>query len=299
VADYQFVIADVFTDRCFSGNQLAVLTDARGLTSEQMQDIAREFNFAETTFVLPADTTRTTPLIRIFTPKIELPFAGHPTIGTAAVLSFLGQCPKADVTGAVVYEEGIGPICLRVQPARGRTVFSELEIAAALESTPSPDLGGLASTIGLPRGAIRSAWCGGIGVHFCFVHLQDQDSVDSAAIDRQLWNATLHSHPPQVFLFSGNFESGGTLYARMLAPALGIEEDAATGSACVGLVAFLAEGSPLRDTVVDLTIHQGIAMRRPSLLKAAAHRVGGRVQHVRLGGDSVIMAEGSLTIDPR
>lgn len=241
---YPFVIADVFTATLFSGNQLAVITDARGLSSDQMQKIAREFNFAETTFVLPADAGRTRPLIRIFTPRMELPFAGHPTIGTAAVLSFLRLAPAADAAGTVIYEEQIGSIALRVQPAQGRTVFAELEITAQLESTPAPDLPVMAAAIGLDQGAIRTVWCAGIGIPFCFVHLQNEQAVDAAVIDRQCWASRLRAHPPQVFLFAGELADGGTLYARMLAPALGIDEDAATGSACVGLAASLAERSP-------------------------------------------------------
>ena len=293
---YPYVIADVFTDTLFCGNQLAVITDGRGLSSEQMQRIAREFNFAETTFVLPADASRPRHLIRIFTPRVELPFAGHPTIGTAAVLSFLRVAPPADATGAVIYEEKIGPIRLRVEPVKGRTVFAELEISAALEFGPAPVLPDIAAALGLTRGAVKKAWCAGIGLSFCFVQLSDEAAVDSAAVSTSLWKETLSACPQQVFLFSGEFADGGTLYARMLAPGLGIEEDAATGSACVGLVASLSEGSTAADAVLGLTIRQGVAMGRPSLLQAHAHRAQGATHHVRLGGSSIIVAEGSLLI---
>jgi trans-2,3-dihydro-3-hydroxyanthranilate isomerase len=296
VQRYPFVIADVFTETLFSGNQLAVVTDARGLTPQQMQNIAREFNFAETTFVLPAEAGRTRPVIRIFTPRMELPFAGHPTIGTAAVLSFLQLAPAADAGGVVIYEELIGPICLRVGPAQGRTVFAELEIAAPLESGPSPDVAALATAIGVAQSIIRTTWCAGIGLSFCFVHVQNDRAVDAAVIDRQLWESRLSAHPSQVFLFSGDFEDGGTLYARMLAPALGIEEDAATGSACVGLIASLAERSSQCEATLGLTIHQGVAMGRPSLLRVHAQRLEGGKHQVRLGGNSVIVAEGSITV---
>jgi trans-2,3-dihydro-3-hydroxyanthranilate isomerase len=296
VQRYPFVITDVFTDALFSGNQLAVVTDARGLSTQQMQNIAREFNFAESTFVLPADAERARPVIRIFTPTLELPFAGHPTIGTAAVLSFLQLSPPADADGTLVYEEKIGPIRLRVRPAQARTVFAELEITSPLESGPSPDLAALAAAISLPQSAISTSWCAGIGIPFTFVHLANAQTVDAVTVDRKLWQAGLSACPAQVFLFSGNFEDGGTLYARMLAPAFGIEEDAATGSACVGLVASLAARIPLAEAVLGLTIHQGVAMGRPSLLQVCAHRMAGRTQQVRLGGNSVIVAEGSITV---
>jgi len=296
-SSYQFVLADVFTDTIFGGNQLAVVTDARGLSSEQMQNIAREFNFSETTFVLPAQSANARHVIRIFTPRAELPFAGHPTLGTAAVLSFLQLSPAADAHGTVIYEEAIGPIAVRVQPARGRTVFAEFEIAAALERGPAPHLPELARAAGVRPSAIRETWCAGIGIPFCFVHLTDEHAVDAAVIDRKLWQALVtRGCAPQVFLFCGDFTDGGMLYARMLAPALGIAEDPATGSACAGLVASLSERSPLREAVLGLTIRQGLAMGRPSLLEAYAHRLKGRTHHVRLRGNSVIVAEGSITV---
>jgi trans-2,3-dihydro-3-hydroxyanthranilate isomerase len=296
-SSYQFVIADVFTDTIFGGNQLAVVTDARGLSSAQMQKIAREFNFSETSFVLPAQTAGARHVIRIFTPQAELPFAGHPTIGTAAVLSFLQLAPAADAQGTVVYEEGIGPIAVRVRPASGRTVFAEFEIAAPLAMGPAAKPADLALAAGLAPSAIRETWCAGIGIPFCFVHLTDERAVDGAVIDRKRWQALLADGcAAQIFLFCGNFADGGTLYARMLAPALGVAEDPATGSACVGLVASLAERSPLRAAVLGLTIRQGVAMGRPSLLEAYAHRHEGRTQHLRLRGNSVIVAEGSITV---
>ena len=293
---YSFVIADVFTETLFSGNQLAVITDARGLTPQQMQNIAREFNFAETTFVLPVEAGRPRPVIRIFTPRMELPFAGHPTIGTAAVLSFLQLSPAADADGAVIYEEMIGPIGLRVSPAQDRTVFAELEIAAPLAMGPAADVAALATAIGAAQSTIRTSWCAGIGIPFCFVHLQNDRAVDAAVIDRQVWASRLSAQPSQVFLFAGDFEDGGTLYARMLAPALGIDEDAATGSACVGLIASLAGRNPQCEATLGLTIHQGVAMGRPSLLRVHARRLDGGQYRVRLGGNSVIVAEGSIAV---
>jgi trans-2,3-dihydro-3-hydroxyanthranilate isomerase len=295
-SSYQFVIADVFTDAIFGGNQLAVLTDARGLSREQMQKIAHEFNFSETTFVLPGEAGAR-HAIRIFTPGTELPFAGHPTIGTAAVLSFLQLAPAADAHGTVVYEEGIGPIAVRVQPAIGRTVFAEFELAAPLAMGPAPNPADLAHAAGLAPGAIRETWCAGIGIPFCFVQLSDERAVDGAVIDRRRWQALVADGcAAQVFLFCGDFADGGTLYARMLAPEFGIAEDPATGSACVALVASMAERTALHEGVLGLTIRQGVAMGRPSLLEAYAHRREGRTHHVRLCGNSVIVAEGTITV---
>ncbi|HEX3838109.1 MAG TPA: PhzF family phenazine biosynthesis protein [Steroidobacteraceae bacterium] len=296
-SSYKFALTDVFTDALFGGNQLAVVTDARGLSSAQMQNIAREFNFSETTFVLPPQAVGARHVIRIFTPRAELPFAGHPTIGTAAVLAFQQLAPAADAHGTVIYEEAIGPIAVRVQSARGRTLIAEFEIAAALERGPSPDLSELAHAVGVSPSAVTQAWCAGIGIAFCFVHLTDEHTVDAAVVDRTLWQALVaRGCAAPVFLFCGEFTDGATLYARMLAPDLGVAEDPATGSACVALVASLAERGALREGVLGLTIRQGVAMGRPSLLQAYAHRVAGATHHLRLRGSSVIVAEGSLTI---
>jgi trans-2,3-dihydro-3-hydroxyanthranilate isomerase len=300
VSSYRYVIADVFTDAIFGGNQLAVVTDARGLSSEQMQDIAREFNFSETTFVLPAQAGGTRHVIRIFTPRAELPFAGHPTIGTAAVLSFLQLAPAADADGTVIYEEAIGPIAVRVEPARGRTVLAEFEIAAPLQFGSTPDLTDLARAVGVSPDTIKESWCAGIGIPFCFVQLTDESAVDAAVIDPKLWQVLVaRGCAAQVFLFCGDFADGGTLYARMLAPALGVAEDPATGSACVALVASLSDRSALHQAVLSLTIRQGVAMGRPSMLQAYAHRVAGRTHHLRLRGDSVMVAEGSINLPGR
>ncbi len=297
MSSYRYVIADVFTDLIFGGNQLAVITDAHGLSSAQMQDIAREFNFSETTFVLPAPVVGARHVIRIFTPRAELPFAGHPTIGTAAVLSFLQLAPAADADGTVIYEEAIGPIAVRVQAARGRTVLAEFEIAAPLQFGSAPNLPELARAVGVSPGAIKETWCAGIGIPFCFAHLTDEGAVDAAVIDARPWQALVaRGCAAQVFLFCGDFADGGTLYARMLAPALGVAEDPATGSACVALVASLSDRSALHEAVLELTIRQGVAMGRPSLLQAYAHRLAGRTHHLRLRGNSVMVAEGSIKL---
>jgi trans-2,3-dihydro-3-hydroxyanthranilate isomerase len=291
-----FVIADVFTDRAFSGNQLAVIPDARGLSAELMQKIAREFNFSETTFVLPADAERARPFIHIFTPHEELPFAGHPTIGTAAVLSLLQRAPPA-AAGWVTYDERIGPITCRVQPPEGRRLSAEFEIATALKHAASPEIRHVAPALGLPEAAVLQAWSAGIGIPFCFVQLLDRQAVDATVIDSRICQLHLAHCPQQFFVFAGDYADGGTLYARMLAPAMGIAEDPATGSACVALVASLAERSGQPECT--LTIHQGIAMGRASVLHARTLRGDGdgdAAARVRVGGSSVIIAEGSLHV---
>jgi trans-2,3-dihydro-3-hydroxyanthranilate isomerase len=130
---YRFVIADVFTDQPFGGNPLAVLPDARGLDDALMQKIAREFNLSETVFVLPPEAPAHTRRLRIFTPATEVPFAGHPTVGTALVLARLGEVPLQGATTRIVFEEGAGPVPVTITAAHGQAAFAQLSAPQAPE----------------------------------------------------------------------------------------------------------------------------------------------------------------------
>jgi len=135
---HRFLTADVFTDRIFEGNQLAVLPDGRGLTTVQMQRTAREFNFSETVFVLPPESSRHTRRIRIFTPNAELPFAGHPTIGTAHVLAAIGEITLERETTDIVIAEGVGPVSVTVRARDGHPVSARLRAPRPPEFGPPP-----------------------------------------------------------------------------------------------------------------------------------------------------------------
>jgi trans-2,3-dihydro-3-hydroxyanthranilate isomerase len=165
----KFVICDVFTEKAFGGNQLAVFPDARGLGEGAMQALAREFNFAETTFVLPPQDPGHFRRVRIFTPKVELPFAGHPTVGTAAVLATLGLSS----TNEVVLEEGIGPVVVELELG-GRAPFARLVLEKEVESPPdTPARAAAAAALSLPEAAVRDAWFASVGVPFCFIELAE------------------------------------------------------------------------------------------------------------------------------
>lgn len=293
---YDFVIADVFTEHAFGGNQLAVLPDAQGLTRAQMQAIAREFNFAETTFVLPADEPGSTARLRIFTPRSELPFAGHPTVGSAAVLTRLGLVPTAAGRASVVFAEGIGPVHVEVSDRDG-ALHAELRLAAVLDLPPQrPDLVALAAALGLPGDAVREAWFAGVGLSFCFLHLASDAHVDAVALDQGALEGAVGGGARELYVFSGDLTDGGGVYARMFAPGLGIEEDPATGSAAAALVACLAARDGRREATVRLRIRQGFAMGRPSHLAASATTLGGRLDHVTVAGGVVVFGTGTITI---
>ena len=135
---YRYLTADVFTDRIFGGNQLAAFPDARGLETSRMQDVARELNLSETVFVFPPEDRRHTRRLRIFTPGRELPFAGHPTVGTGFVLAAIGDVPLAGPLTRIVFEEGVGPVPVSIRAEGGRPVFSQLSVARLPELGPEP-----------------------------------------------------------------------------------------------------------------------------------------------------------------
>ena len=242
---WRFHIVDVFTTSAFAGNSLAVLPDARGLTTAQMQAIAREFNFSETTFVFPDEADASHPTVRIFTPRAEVDFAGHPTIGTACALVMHG-CHGVDpsVPARLIIEENVGPIIVDVERRNG--IFHAALTLGAEIDTPSgaPSLADTAAALTLDPKDVRQAFFAGVGLPICCVELRSEAAVDRAVIDRPAWSrAFASSWSPHIFLFAGRLEHGGSLHARMFAPALGIEEDAATGSACAALVGALASSS--------------------------------------------------------
>lgn len=294
---HRFIIADVFTETAFGGNQLAVFPDGRGVSDRAMQALAREFNFAETTFVLPPQDPRHLRRVRIFTPKAELPFAGHPTVGTAAVLTRLGLVPISDGAATIVLEEGIGPITVEIR-LRGETVFAHLVTEKVVESPSTrPARKAAASALSLREEAVLETWFAGVGVPFCFVHVASRESVDRAVLDRAAWSANFASAwSPNLYFFAGGLAPGSRLYARMFAPALGIEEDPATGSGAAALAGCLAARSPGENGVFRWEIDQGIAMGRPSFIEASAEKRRGQTAKVKVGGATVLVGEGTMTV---
>jgi len=285
----EFSLIDVFSDRPFGGNQLAVFPRAEGLSDEVMQQLAREFNFAESTFVLPSSDPACTHRVRIFTPRTELPFAGHATVGTAAVLA-----SRNPGSSQFLFEEGIGPVTVIADGPAWRLVLPSPEY----ETSPQPPSAvPVARALSLPETAVVRCWFAGVGLRFCFVQLTGQDMVDRATLDTSAWRVGLaDGWSPHLYVFAGDFRDGQRLYSRFFAPAIGVAEDPATGSACVTLVASLADGSPQADGSFHLRIDQGVAMDRPSLLDATARKEHGKVTEVSVCGRAAIIGHGIITI---
>jgi len=293
---HAFVIADVFTETAFGGNQLAVFTDARGLSDRAMQALARELNFAESTFVLPPADPRHTRRVRIFTPNRELPFAGHPTIGTAAVLASLGLAGQKGPRLDVILEEGARPVAVEVR-LDGSTPYACLTREGQVEKpTMRPSRPAAAAAISLPEGDVLDAWFASVGVPFCFVHVSSAAAIDRARLERSAWTANFsEAWAPNLYLFAGEPAPGGRLHVRMFGPAFGIEEDPATGSGAAALAGCLADRLTSDGTFAWL-IDQGVAMGRPSRLEIWAERRGGRTVAVKVGGSTVLVGEGSMTV---
>jgi trans-2,3-dihydro-3-hydroxyanthranilate isomerase len=311
---YAFHWLDVFTQQRFGGNQLVVFPDGRGLSDAQMAQIAREFNISETVFVLPPETPGGTRKLRIFTPGRELPFAGHPTIGTAHLLAtrLLDSAVTSDTE--LVLEEVVGPVRVAARPQADGSLFVQLSAARAPEfRNPALDVAALARALNLEPADFESDLPRGFascGTPFLIVPLRDTDALRRARIDSAEWMRIVNAgalggitdpfwvdHVYPIARDASLAARGVDLRVRMFAPGLGITEDAATGAAATALAAHLAaHATPERDGTFKWTIEQGIEMERPSLLYLEADKRDGNVTAVRVGGYAVWIGEGHLTI---
>ena len=293
----RYVTVDVFTDRAFGGNPLAVVLDAAGLSAAQMQAIAAEFNYAETTFVLPPADPAHTARVRIFTPRSELPFAGHPNIGTAFVLARAGSAAGE----RLVFEEGAGLVPLSVRREAGEVCGAELTAPRPFARLSEMAVADVAAYVGLEADAVRTALhpplVASVGLPFVFAELTSVQALQRARPDL----AAFSRAPPRdgadgVFLHVADPADPQCRHARMFAPLHGIWEDPATGSATAALIGLLADLSADADAELTLTVRQGEAMGRPSVLHARASKRGGRVAAVLVEGRCVAMMEGSFTL---
>jgi trans-2,3-dihydro-3-hydroxyanthranilate isomerase len=294
---YPFHIVDVFSSTPFGGNPLAILPDATGISTDGMQKIAREFNFPESTFVLPKNDPHTYR-VRIFTPRAELDFAGHPTIGTACALVMKQRVQTADPI-RLMLEENIGPV--RVDVARRNGGYhGTLTLSGKIDAPAgAPAPADLAAVLSLEPAEVSQSFFAGVGLPFCFAQLKSNEAVDRAAINRAAWTATLaRAWSPHLFFFAGDLRDGGELYARMCAPALGVEEDPATGSACAALVGAMASKPDFGGTAYHLSIEQGVSMGRRSEIEAEARKGGGVVTSVSVSGATAYIASGEIEVPP-
>ncbi|MDQ6634320.1 MAG: PhzF family phenazine biosynthesis protein [Gemmatimonadota bacterium] len=305
MARFRYLTADVFTDVPFGGNQLAIFPDARGIPEHRLLDVTREFNYAETTFVFPPTDPKCTRRVRIFTPGGEIPFAGHPTVGTAHALAEIGEIALTGETTRIVLEEKVGPVPVAIRARNGKPVFAQLSVAKLPEIlTPPPPREALAAALSLDAvDLLGDAWAPqtlSCGLPFLFVPLRDRDAVARSRIRMDAWESAFEGRETkEIFVFAAGGERPGSDYhARMFAPGLSVPEDPATGSANAALAGYLAarDTTGRRDGTLRWVVEQGFEMGRPSMLEVEADVAGGAVTAVRVGGASVLVCDGTMEI---
>ncbi len=310
----RFITADVFTTEPFTGNQLAVVFGAEGLPTETLQAITREFNYAETTFVFAPEDPSHTRRVRIFTPELEVPFAGHPTIGTAHVLVASGEVPAVGSEMTLVLGENVGPVPVRITLANGVPVHAQLTTAQLPEERVEvTDLDALASVLSLSAsdlvGGAHAPTGVSCGLPFQLIALNSVEAVERARLRTDAWEAVLKgtwAAWPMVFAMSRDTGAardallpahvrGCDIRARVFVPGSTVPEDPATGSANACLAGYLAKRTP-RDGLLSWEVAQGLEMGRPSRLHIEAHKGGGVIDAVRVGGATVLVSEGTMAV---
>lgn len=290
-----YLLLDVFTRKRLSGNPLAVVLKADGLMDNQMQAIAKEFNLSETVFVCRPKSERHAAAVRIFTPLVELPFAGHPTVGTAVALALAGRAT------ALRLEEKVGVItCVveRIEKHLGRARFA-LPVLPE-EVGKAPDRLAVANTLGLDPDEIG---CGlyqpavfSAGVPFYLVPVRNAESLARIRLERRGWEEVYPVGRGSVYVFTETpGEAGNDFAARMFAPGMGLGEDPATGAAAAALIGLIGRhASPGQH---EFSLRQGHEMGRPSLIELQLHKDGDQLTHGGIGGHAVQLGEGTLDLD--
>jgi trans-2,3-dihydro-3-hydroxyanthranilate isomerase len=291
---YRYLHFDVFTDTRFGGNQLAVFPDAQGLSIEMMQSMAREMNFAESTFVTASETEGTDVRMRIFTPFVEMPVAGHPVIGSTFALAREGRIPSG--ASSWMFGLNIGPLAVAME-------WRERHLAFTWMTQPNPVFGAIedaapvAASLGIAEDAIRSTRLPvqlvSCGLPALIVPVATRRAIDSATPDPRLIRGV-------CYLFTtdrSGADDGATVYTRMFAPELGIYEDPATGGAAGPLGSYLVHHNVLRPEEARAIVNlQGKKLGRPSWIHMSIDTAGGAITRVRVGGTSVFVAEGSFEV---
>jgi trans-2,3-dihydro-3-hydroxyanthranilate isomerase len=292
----RYVTVDVFTETKFGGNPLAVVLDAEGLDGAAMQAIAREFNYSETTFVLPPARAENTAHVRIFTPAEELPFAGHPNVGTAFALARIGAVFGRPAGEVLRFEEAAGLVPVRVLRARGEIAGAELTAPQPLSRGPELTAAELAACLGLAEDDVslkrHAPLVAGVGTNFLIAELASVAALGRVRPDGAAYAALPDDVPRKILAYAR--AGRAALQARMFFAIPHIAEDPATGSANAALAALLAELAPRPDGTFRLAIAQGVEMGRPSLLRTGADKTAGTVTAVRIGGSCVPVMEGLI-----
>jgi trans-2,3-dihydro-3-hydroxyanthranilate isomerase len=297
---YQYYLCDIFTNVRFGGNQLAILPHAEGLSDGQMQKIARELNLTETTFVFPPEGGHTRK-VRIFTPTTEVPFSGHPNIGTAFALATVGEFGEIKSTAQVYFEEkaGVVPVAILKRPGKPLACKLAAPEKLSLGDVAPPQL--LAAAVSLDPSDIVSDThpprVASVGLPFLFAELKNRDALRRAEIDKNGLRALAAAGvTPDIHLYVHSDDSFD-IRARVFAPLSGVLEDPATGSANCALAGMLSHYDEASNGRFEWCIAQGVEMGRPSVLSTEAEKKDGAVIKTTIGGACVMVAEGYIEGD--
>lgn len=272
---YRYYLCDVFTDLRFGGNQLAVVPEADGLSDEQMQQITREFNFSETTFVFPSESGHTRR-VRIYTPTKEIPFAGHPNIGTAFTLASTGELGEIDSSISVTFEEKAGPVPIEIHRRDGKPIWCELAAPEKLSLGKTVSVELVAAAVSIDEDDIITQThlpqVASVGLPFLMTELVDRSALERARINLNGFDAiAAEGVIPDIHLYTHSADPFD-IRARMFAPMDGIPEDPATGSANCALAGLLSHYSEKSGGGFRFRIAQGVEMGSPAFSTPALKR---------------------------
>jgi len=297
---YQYYTCDVFTETRFGGNPLAVFPSADGLSDLQMQQIAREFNLSETSFVFPPEQGHTRK-VRIFTPTQELPFAGHPNVGTAFILASIGELGEIRSSLSVTFEEKAGLVPISIYEDNGKIALCELKAPEPLSLGKTLSSPLVASAVSLNEEDILTTshqpQVASVGLPFLITELRDRAALQRARINTPGFDAILSEGvQPLAYLYTRSNDEVD-IRARMFAPSSGVPEDPATGSATCAFVGLRTHLHEQESGGFTYRIAQGVEMGRPSILLGRADKVSGVVQATWVGGACVFVSEGFIQVD--
>lgn len=290
-----YMLLDVFTRRRLSGNPLAVVFKADHLSDQRMQAIAVEFNLSETVFLMKPKLEKHSAALRIFTPKVELPFAGHPTVGAAVALGLTNRA------SAVRLEEKIGVITCVIDKLEKRAANAHFALPMLPEEIgPAPPDAAIATALGI---GVEEVGCGpfrpsvySAGVPFYLVPVRDAGVLKRLHLERRGWSETFPLGRGAIYVFTQTPEERGIdLAARMFGGGLGVGEDPATGSAAAALIGPLSRQAPQGQSL--FVLRQGHEMGRPSQISLQLRMDGERLTHGGIGGDAVVVGEGTIELD--
>jgi trans-2,3-dihydro-3-hydroxyanthranilate isomerase len=293
----RFVTLDVFTEKRLAGNPLAVVLEPDGLDTEAMQGIAREFNLSETVFVFSPEDKAHRAKLRIFTPGRELPFAGHPTVGTAVLLA---RIDGGDTQRELIVEEQIGPVHCRVKPAgrdSGHATFDIPRLPTIAGQVP--DAATIAAALGISGadigfdGFAAQRWSA--GNPFTIVPVSGLEAIARCRPDMTRFDAAFGGDFASPFIVCRETTTPGhAFHTRMFAPGAGIAEDPATGSAAAALAGYLALHGGYDNGDHLLHVEQGYEMGRPSIIELTIKIGGGKLTGASIGGGAVVVSEGTI-----